>query len=200
MLAKERQEYIHRQIRNKGAVTTAELIEQLGVSIETVRRDLLTLEQHRLLQRVHGGAVTMGGMKPFRALSHRIQENEKAKQELSATAAKRVRDGDIVGIDAGSTSILFAEALKKELCSLTVVTYSLDVFESLCQKLSCDLMRWIFSTRGKHFLWRACAGFIEKAAPAKGLSISLGSFFAAWHRRLPKRGLLSAKAAVAQRR
>lgn len=131
MLAKERQEYIRRQIQSHGAVTVAELTEQLNVSIETVRRDLLALEQIGHLQRVHGGAVAPAGMKPFFPLSHRIRENEEAKRELSATAVRQVRNGDVIGIDTGSTPILFAEALKKELSSLTVVTYSLDVFESL---------------------------------------------------------------------
>lgn len=131
LLAKERQEYIYRLLQSTGAVTTAELMERLNVSIETVRRDLLALEQAQLLQRVHGGAVTMGEMKPFPILSHRMQENEGAKQELAAIAAAQVCDGDIIGVDSGSTALPFAEALKKNLSSLTVVTYSLDILECL---------------------------------------------------------------------
>ena len=133
LLARERQEYIYQLLQNTGAVTTAELMDRLNISIETVRRDLLALEQAQRLQRVHGGAVTAGGMKPFPSLSHRTQENEEAKQELAVIAAGKVCDGDIIGVDSGSTALLFAEALKKNLSSLTVVTYSLDVFECLCR-------------------------------------------------------------------
>ena len=80
---------------------------------------------------MHGGAVTLGEMKPFPSLSHRTQENEGAKQELADIAAEQVCDGDIIGVDSGSTALLFAEALKKNLSFLTVVTYSLDVLECL---------------------------------------------------------------------
>ena len=91
----------------------------------------ISLEQQRLLKRVHGGAVTIGEMKPLFNLEKRNGEYNKQKSELSKKAAEFVREGDIIGIDTGSTAILFAEALKERFTRLTVITHCLDVFEIL---------------------------------------------------------------------
>ena len=53
MLAQERHQAIVTLLRERGAVTTAELMERFRVSVETVRRDLLILEREHRLQRVH---------------------------------------------------------------------------------------------------------------------------------------------------
>lgn len=131
MFAKERQESIRELLKQNGSVTTTELVEYFEVSTETIRRDLQELEKQRLLQRVHGGAIAVGEMKPFQELSARLKENDEQKKELSQTAAGMVQDGDVIGIDAGSTAVYFAQALKERLKKLTVVTYSLDIFQSL---------------------------------------------------------------------
>lgn len=131
MFAKERQESICELLKQNGSVTTTELVEYFEVSTETIRRDLQELEKQRLLQRVHGGAIAVGEMKPFQELSARLKENDEQKKELSRTAAAMVQEGDVIGVDAGSTAIYFAQALKERLKKLTVVTYSLDVFQGL---------------------------------------------------------------------
>lgn len=131
MFAKERQENISKIIKQHGSVTTMELIERFGVSTETIRRDLQEMEKNRLLQRVHGGAIAIGEMKPFMELTDRLKENDTQKKELSIVAAAMVNNGDVIGIDAGSTALHFVQALKEHLTRLTVVTYSLDVFQAL---------------------------------------------------------------------
>ena len=131
MFAKERQEMIRQCLNSRGAVTTSELVDRFGVSIETVRRDLLQMERNGILQRVHGGAVLPGGMTPFRELKSRMQENVPRKQALCETAAAFIHPGDTIAVDAGSTAVVFAEVLKERFSDLTVVTYSLDVFELL---------------------------------------------------------------------
>lgn len=133
MFANERHAKILGLLAEHGSVTTAELMKQFSVSIETVRRDLLILEQSGALQRVHGGAVASGRMIAFQELPQRKQENIELKQELCHTAAQYVEDGDTIGIDSGSTAIEFAKALQERLTTLTVVTYSLDVFHLLYQ-------------------------------------------------------------------
>ncbi len=132
MFAKERQEQIVRLLEQRGAVTTSGLVKEFGVSVETVRRDLLEMERSGLLNRVHGGAVAVGGMKKIHTLSERNREFEAEKRRLAQTAAALVENGDMIGIDTGSTAIFFAEALKERLQRLTVVTHSLDVFRTLC--------------------------------------------------------------------
>ena len=131
MLAKERQSRIQTMLQADGAVTTSNLVDLFGVSLETIRRDFLVMEQNGLLTRVHGGAVTNGEMMPFHDLAHRNLEFSDQKRELSRIAAEFVSEGDYIAVDAGSTAISFAEALKERFDRLTVVTYSSDVFEIL---------------------------------------------------------------------
>lgn len=57
MLAKERQNKIRQMLEQDGAVTTSRLVELFEVSVETIRRDFLTMERGGFLNRVHGGAV-----------------------------------------------------------------------------------------------------------------------------------------------
>ena len=134
MFANERQQRILSMLKTNGAVTTGELIEAFHVSIETVRRDLLQLERGGQLQRVHGGAVIPGSMRPYPDLPHRLEANQSAKTELCATAALLVEEEDILCIDSGSTAYFFAQALAERFSRLTVITHSMDVFEILSKK------------------------------------------------------------------
>jgi DeoR/GlpR family transcriptional regulator of sugar metabolism len=131
MFAKERQDAIFEMVQKTGAVTTAGLVEFFDVSIETIRRDLLTMEQNERLTRVHGGAVAKNGMKPFKELKERNKEFGEQKHALSLKAAEFISEGDFIGIDSGSTAISFAEVLKQKFSRLTVVTHSMDVFALL---------------------------------------------------------------------
>lgn len=131
MLAKERQDKIFILLQQSGAVTTSNLVQRFGVSIETVRRDLLFMEQKGQLSRVHGGAVVRGDMKPFLELKERSKEYRTQKDALSSKAIEFISEGDVIGIDAGSTAISLAEAVKEKFAKLTVITHSVDVFEIL---------------------------------------------------------------------
>ncbi len=131
MFAKERQEKICQMLCENGAVTTAHLVQVFDVSVETIRRDLLSIEQQGRLTRVHGGAVASGGMKPYYALPRRNQEFSKEKRELAQVAMAFIREGDYIGLDTGSTANVFAEVLKEQFENLTIVTHSMDLFEIL---------------------------------------------------------------------
>lgn len=131
MFANERQNSIYEMLQKDGAVNTSTLVEHFGVSLETIRRDLLHMEERKMLKRVHGGAVQFKEMKPFYSLKRRNQENSEQKRELSYTAAEFVSEGDYIGVDSGSTATIFAEVLKEKFSRLTIVTYSSDVFEIL---------------------------------------------------------------------
>jgi len=134
MLAIERQEQIVSQIRRNGAVRIHELTKQFGVSVETIRRDLLELERQDCLHRVHGGAVGIAVAKQYHRLEERTEENPQKKEELSGYAAGLIREGDVLMVDSGSTAIAFAKMLAEEFERLTVITYSLHVFEILKKK------------------------------------------------------------------
>ena len=129
MLANKRYNLIADVIRQNGEVSVAELAKNTGVSTETVRRDLLAMENKGLLQRVHGGAIAAGEMMPYHELSERKEENVEEKIEIAKTAARFVEDGDIIFIDSGTTPVHFAKAIKDR--KITAITYSLEVFSEL---------------------------------------------------------------------
>lgn len=133
MFANERHKKICELLRKDGSVSTAKLSEHFSVSIETIRRDLLTLEQQSKLHRVHGGAVIPEEMQQFMSLPERLKINEDSKLELCRIACRFINEGDVIGVDCGSTAVSFAAALKEKFSSLTVITCCLDVFESLCR-------------------------------------------------------------------
>jgi len=140
MLTNERRNIIETLIREKGAVTTGDLVERFDVSLETVRRDLLALEQAGKLMRVHGGAVKKGDIIPFVELRQRNREHGREKEELARCAMQFIQEGDVIGIDAGSTAIAVAKEIRDGFSRLTVVTFSMDVLEILRENEGVDVI------------------------------------------------------------
>lgn len=140
MLSTQRQNEIEKILNEKGAVTVADLVENFGVSVETVRRDLLTMEKKNLLTRVHGGAVLNAEMKPFLSLEIRNEENVEGKRQLAKKACEFIEEGDYIAIDEGSTAIILAEEIKNRFKNLTIVTYSLDVFQILRENVDLNVI------------------------------------------------------------
>ena len=140
MLAKERQKKIEHLLSENGAVLVSELTSRFGVSIETVRRDLLCMEAEEKLVRVHGGAVIKGDMTPPRSFAERHRTMGAEKEAIAAEAIKFIEEGDVIGIDEGSTAIAFANAVKARFSHLTVITHSLYVFEALCDRAGFEVI------------------------------------------------------------
>ena len=140
MFAKERRDEICLMLKKDHAVTASKLVERFGVSIETIRKDLLMLEQAGRLVRVHGGAVAQNDMTPFFELKQRNQMCVEEKRALSLKATEFICEGDVIAVDTGSTAILFAEALKQRFRRLTVVTWSRDVVDILCDHEDFELI------------------------------------------------------------
>ena len=90
--APERQAAILAQLTRDGRVVSTALARELGVSIDTIRRDLDELEAAGLLKRVHGGAVRPLPGEPRYA--DRLQEDAAAKERIAALAAPLIADGD----------------------------------------------------------------------------------------------------------
>lgn len=127
MLANQRRSQILEDIRRTGAVRVSSLVESLGVSDMTVRRDLELLAQEGLVVKVHGGALLPGGRSTeepgFAAKSSR-QNAEKLA--IAAEAGKLVEPGMAIGLSGGTTTWTFARLLR-EVPGITVVTNSVQV-------------------------------------------------------------------------
>ena len=119
----ERQRRIEQMLREQGRVEVLELARLLQVSEHTVRRDLVALQERGLLQRTHGGAVTLDTQRL--GLGDRAAVLPQAKAAVGRAAAALVEPGQTVVLDAGSTPLAMARALTVR--PLTIITSSLDV-------------------------------------------------------------------------
>lgn len=81
MVTQERHSKILSQLRDKEFVEVTELAAQLGVSVETIRRDLNSLEASGLLKRIHGGAASVEEKQQF---AFGNQETQRSSVEAQA--------------------------------------------------------------------------------------------------------------------
>ncbi|MGO2112814.1 MAG: DeoR/GlpR family DNA-binding transcription regulator [Pseudoclavibacter sp.] len=138
MYATERHRVIADLVANSGRASVADLADRLGVTYETVRRDLDALESTGALRRVHGGAIASDrdtmAERPF---DERETEHLPLKR-AAADAAIRFVPSDArcsVLLDAGSTAAVIAERLAglptRSVERLTVICNSFQVVRRL---------------------------------------------------------------------
>lgn len=131
MLAAQRRSLILAELGRDGTVKVADLVEQLGVSDMTVRRDLQALHRRGLLEKVHGGALALAEPSTaepgFEAKSSRRQPE---KEAIAVRAASLVQPGSAIAVSAGTTTHAFARHLV-DIPDLTVVTNSVWVADLL---------------------------------------------------------------------
>ena len=120
MLTDERRTLILDRLRTQGRVLATDLSADLDVSSDTIRRDLRELDAAGLLRRVHGGALPRhGDAAPFEARARRAPQ---AKASIARRAAGIVRDGDVVILDGGTTTLELARALHDDLRATVITT------------------------------------------------------------------------------
>ena len=129
-LAVGRIDYILQNLDANGSVSIADVSATLGVSRETIRRDLKTLAEQGRVNLVHGGAIKRSLAEP--SLAAREAANAAGKAAIGAAAAQFVTDGMVVLIDSGSTTLSLAAALVNR-SNLTVITNSLPIGMLLCR-------------------------------------------------------------------
>lgn len=133
----QRREEILRQVRD-GSGDIPGLAARFGVSVSTVRRDLQQLAWDGHIHRTYGGAVA-GGHVAERTLDEKESGNRAQKEAIALAAAGRVADGDVVLIDAGTTTGRFARALRTR-SRLTVITNSTIVLHHLADEPGIELI------------------------------------------------------------
>ena len=130
-----REQEILRELRLAGgSCRIGFLAERLGVSDETVRRNIKTLQAKSQVRKVHGGVLLTEDLilteQPFRT---RMERNASAKRRIAAKFAEMISDGDSLFLDIGSTTAYAAQALSDHR-NLYIVTNSLAVAGSLATR------------------------------------------------------------------
>lgn len=129
MHAAARHQAILQHLAQQGQAGVAELATVLGVSDDTIRRDLARLAAQGLLRKGHGGAV----LPDLPALPRRTRELllPQLKRALGEAVAERIPDGASLMLDAGSTTLAVAQALRGP---HLVITHCLDIATALAER------------------------------------------------------------------
>lgn len=132
MLKTERKRLIMDKITLDDYVVLEDLVELLETSESTVRRDLDELEAEGKLHRVHGGAEKLHALQEEPSIRQKSIKNVQSKKELVQKAAELIQDGDVIFLDAGTTTELLIPHLNQE--GLTVVTNAIHHAAELVDK------------------------------------------------------------------
>ncbi|MGO4391362.1 DeoR/GlpR family DNA-binding transcription regulator [Variovorax sp. M-6] len=125
MLQEERFLRIRSLLATFSRVSVDRIVQDLEVSRETVRRDLLELEGSGELRRVHGGAIA-SGPEPEPPLSVRLVARQREKRAIAKATVSLLKPGQTLFLDAGSTTAILAEEIAT-LSGMTVITNSLNI-------------------------------------------------------------------------
>ena len=136
MLKEERQEYILNEISKGKRVYVTALSAELGVSDDTLRRDLVELENKGLLTKVHGGAIAKSGISI--KFTERLNTATSIKQRMAAKVIPLFREGDIILMDGGTSNLEVARQIPQDM-ELTIYTNSFPIVNELFNHPKVDL-------------------------------------------------------------
>jgi DeoR/GlpR family transcriptional regulator of sugar metabolism len=129
MLPADRLQVIADLVKERGSVRGRDLVEALGVTDETIRRDLARLAEQGLVRRAHGGAVALRPSDETDT-EFRLHEHADEKVAIGRRAADLVSDGSSIILDSGTTTLCLARALygKRDLVVVTTaVTNAIEL-------------------------------------------------------------------------
>lgn len=131
MLIEDRFHKILKLLEQQQSVTVQELIDQLGTSESTIRRDLAELHKKGMLTKVHGGAVSnnMNYTTKDAEIAYRQELNREEKIMVAKYCAAMIHDSDFVYLDAGSTTELIIDYLT--VSQAVFVTNALNIARKL---------------------------------------------------------------------
>jgi DeoR family transcriptional regulator, fructose operon transcriptional repressor len=111
MLPSQRRHAILAEVRSATAVSAEALARRFAVSVETIRRDLRSLEGDGLLDRVYGGATRPAGRSSEGSFAVRSVRNIERKRAIAILAASLIEPEETIVIDVGTTALEVARAL-----------------------------------------------------------------------------------------
>ena len=138
VLVEERRQHVLDLITRRGFMSLSDLARALGVSESTLRRDLGFWQERGLIKRIHGGAMFTGDGPTLPPLEDRAGRQHEEKRAIAAAAVERLRDGDAVLLDGGTTTLEVARLLVGR--PLQVVTNSLPIAQVLSSSRETDLV------------------------------------------------------------
>ena len=137
MLTAERKQAILERLEADGRVVASELVTSLGVSEDTVRRDLRDLADQGLLHRVHGGALASAPATV--SFARRLEVGQEEKIALADAALPLLDEARVIVLDGGTTALELARRLPP-LYAGTVVTNAPPVASALASHPNAEVV------------------------------------------------------------
>lgn len=128
MLAAERRDHLLGLLAREGKVVAKDVAAELGISEDSVRRDLRDLAAEGLCQRVYGGALPVSPAVADYAARQSVAPE--GKRKVASVAAGLVRPGSALILDGGTTALAVAHALPQDL-DCVVITHSPTIAAAL---------------------------------------------------------------------
>ncbi len=137
LLSAERRQAILAALQHDGKVVAARLADELGVSEDTIRRDLRELAAHGLVQRVHGGALPPAPQPG--SFAHRVETRPGAKAALAEAGVAVLGAARVVILDGSTTNLELARRLPAE-PHRTVLTNSPPIAAALADHPTAEVI------------------------------------------------------------
>lgn len=166
MLAAERRDHLLGLLTREGKIVAKDVAAELGISEDSVRRDLRDLAAEGLCQRVYGGALPVSPAVVGYAARQAVAMD--GKQKVAAVAAGLVRPGGALILDGGTTALAVARALPQGL-ACTVITHSPTIVAALLDHPEVEL----FLLGGRIFKHSAVACGAAAVEAAQNVSADL---------------------------
>jgi DeoR/GlpR family transcriptional regulator of sugar metabolism len=137
MLVAERRELLLTRLSSEGKIIAGDVARELGISEDSIRRDLRDLAAAGHCQRVYGGAVPVSrALVDYRS---RASVEPDSKRRIAARAVRLIKRGDRVILDGGTTTLAVARALPADL-EATVITHSPTIAAALIEHPTVEIL------------------------------------------------------------
>ncbi|MEG3130861.1 DeoR/GlpR family DNA-binding transcription regulator [Pantoea cypripedii] len=120
-----RQQKILEELEALPTLRIADMARSHAVSTETIRRDLDELTEKGLLNRTYGGAVRAMNSEPTVTDRHKLFTEQ--REHIARETVKFIRDGKLLMIGSGATTVHIARRIATEMHDITVITHSFGV-------------------------------------------------------------------------
>ncbi len=128
MLAATRKDLILERLRSEGRVVAKEIAAELGLSEDSIRRDLRELDAQGLAVRVYGGALPASPAVADYAA--RASVAPESKRRVASAAVALIEPGSTVILDGGTTTLAMVDALPRSFRG-TIITHSPTIAAAL---------------------------------------------------------------------
>jgi DeoR family transcriptional regulator, glycerol-3-phosphate regulon repressor len=150
-------------VKSQGSVTVDELATQLGVTLQTVRRDVQKMAEDGLLARFHGGVRIPSSTTQNIEHQQRESLNADGKARIAKAVAAAVPNNCSLILNIGTTTEAIAKALINH-TGLRVITNNLNVASILSVNPACEVIvvGGVVRTRDRGIVGEAAVEFIRQ--------------------------------------